>query len=363
MRELDGTVVTPEGLMPGRIAFDRRILSLSRDDSAPAGAPFILPGFIDLHVHGGGGADAMRGEADVRAMAAFHALHGTTAMLPTTVTAPETDLMAAADGIGRAFYASGPGEARVLGMHLEGPFINPKRLGAQPPFCRAPDTGLLQRLLALCPIPVLTFAPELDPELAFLRFGAQLGIRCQIGHSDADAATCAAAIAQGAGGFTHLFNAMRPFHHREAGTAGAALALAQWSEIIPDLQHVAADGLRVALRAVPGLYAITDAIEAAGGPDGSYRLGTHKVVKEGQTVRLEDGTLAGSVLTMDAALRNLVALDLPLTEAARRCSTLAADYLGLTERGRVAIGAFADLVVLDAALQVQDVLIEGEPVP
>lgn len=361
MRELQGSLLTPTGTVPGRVRFAQRIEAIEPDPAAAAGPPWVLPGFIDLHVHGGGGADCMRGEADVRTMARFHARHGTTAFLPTTITAPDAEILAAGEGIGRVLYASGPGEARVLGLHLEGPFISPQRLGAQPPLARAPDPGLLDRLLTLCLVRVLTFAPEVDPDFAFLRHATAQGVRCQIGHSDADDATCAAALEAGAAGFTHLFNAMRPFTHRDPGTAGAALALAERAEIIADLQHAAPVAVRAALRAIPGLYCVTDATEAAGQPDGAYRLGPYPVTKAGDSVRLADGTLAGSVLTMDAALRNLVGLGVPLAQAARRCATVPAEHLGLAERGRIAEKTVADLVVLDADLRVRQVFLEGEP--
>ena len=362
MRELSGTIVTPDGSAAGHLTFDRRILGVHLDPGLPTRPPFILPGFIDLHVHGGGGAEAMRGEADVRTMARFHARHGTTSLLPTTVTAPDVDLLAAAEGIGRVVYEPRAGEARVLGLHLEGPFISTKRLGAQPPFARAPDFGLVQRLLALCPVPVATWAPEIDEGFLFLAQATAAGIRCQIGHSDADYAVCAAALEAGAVGFTHLFNAMRPFHHRDPGCVGAALALAGYAEIIPDLVHVDASAVRLALRAVPNLYAITDAIAAAGEVDGFHQLGTQTIAKQGREVTLADGTLAGSVLTMDGALRTLVGLGLPLVEAAHRCATIAANHLGLADRGRITQGAHADLVVLDDDLAVRAVYVEGEPV-
>jgi N-acetylglucosamine-6-phosphate deacetylase len=155
---------------------------------------------------------------------------------------------------------------------------------------------------------------------------------------------------------------MTGLHHREPGMAGAALAHAQRAEIIPDLVHVHPGALRVALRCIPELYCVTDSTAAAGMPDGSYRLGRHTVTKCLGGVRLPDGTLAGSTLTMDQALRNLVGLGLPLAEASRRCATLAAQHLGLSDRGRLTPGAWADVVVLDAALRLQRVLSEGEEI-
>lgn len=363
MPEVVGRIVTPDGIVPGRLRFGELIEAVEPVDLAGDDARLlVLPGFVDLHVHGGGGSDTMRGEADVRGLARFHAARGTTSLLPTTVTAPDRDLLAAARGVGVVADERGPDEARVAGMHLEGPFINPRRLGAQPPFARPPDPALLQALFELVEVRVLTMAPELDPGLAFLRGATAAGVRCQIGHSDADYDAVRDALAAGASGFTHLFNAMRPFEPRDPGTAGAALVLGRWAEIIPDLLHVAAPAIRLALCAVPNLYVVTDAVEATGRPDGTYRLGTHEIRKRDGAVRLADGGLAGSLLTMDQAFRNLAGLGLPLDEAARRTSTLAADYLGLDDRGRLDPGMLADVVVLDGALEVRHVFVGGEEV-
>ena len=171
-----------------------------------------------------------------------------------------------------------------------------------------------------------------------------------------------AALAAGATGFTHLFNAMTGLHHREPGMAGAALAHGRFAEIIPDLLHVHPGAIQVALRCIPGLYCVTDSTAAAGMPDGEYKLGRHTVTKCMGGVRLPDGTLAGSTLTMDQALRNLVSIGLPLSEASRRTASLAAEHLGLRDRGRLAVGQWADMVVLDAQLEVQQVWVEGRAV-
>lgn len=384
MPDLVGRIVTPEGVVPGRLRFRDRIDAVEASgppevdggdvgpggDTGPGrsvgrGAPLIVPGFVDLHVHGGGGADAMRGEGHVRAMARFHARHGTTSLLPTTVTATDADLLAAATGVGAVAGAPGPDEARVLGLHLEGPFINPLRLGAQPPLARPPDAALLARLGGVVDVRVVTLAPELDPGFAFLRAATVAGIRCQIGHSDADYEQARAALATGASGFTHLFNAMRPFTHRDPGTAGAALVLGTWAEIIPDLLHVAGPAVRLALCAIPKLYAVTDAMEAAGCPDGRYRLGGREVLKADGQVRLPDGAIAGSLLTMEQAFRNLVGLGLDPAEASRRTATLPADYLDEGDLGRLEPGALADIVVLGGGtdgLGVARVFVAGEEV-
>ena len=199
--------------------------------------------------------------------------------------------------------------------------------------------------------------------LALIPALVEAGMRVQIGHSDASYEQAMAAIEQGASGFTHLFNAMSALHHRAPGVAGAALAHAEHAELIADLLHVHPGAIHVALRAIPGLYCVTDSTSAAAMPDGDYTLGRHRVSKCLGGVRLADGTLAGSTLTMDQALRNLVGpLGLPLVQAAQRVATHAAHYLGLTDRGRIVAGAQADLVSCDGELAVQGVMVEGETV-
>ncbi len=358
---LDGRILTPDGWCPGRLRFTGTIEAVAVRAAVPEDR-FVLPGFVDLHVHGGGGGDGMAGEDALRTMARFHARHGTTSLLATTVTAPRGDLRLALQGIGSVTASRRAGEARVLGCHLEGPFISPQALGAQPPFAIPPDLALVDELCALAPIRVVTIAPEIDPEHVLLRHLLQRGVRVQLGHSCASCEEAEAALAAGAAGFTHLFNAMTGMHHRRPGMVGAALALAGHAELILDFQHVAPAAARAALRAIEGLYGITDAVAAAGMPDGDYPVGRHRVIKQADAVHLADGTLAGSVLTMDRALRNFMALGLELADAARRLSSVPAAYLGLQDCGRIVPGARADLVVVDGAGQLLEVLIEGEAI-
>jgi N-acetylglucosamine-6-phosphate deacetylase len=210
---------------------------------------------------------------------------------------------------------------------------------------------------------LVTIAPEMPGHLELIVQLRARGFVVQIGHSAASYEDGVAALEAGAAGFTHLFNAMSGLHHRQPGLAGAALAHAERAEIIPDLQHVHAGAIRAALRAIPGLYCVTDSTSAAGMPDGDYRLGSHVVTKCLGAVRLADGTLAGSALTMDQALRNLVdVLGLTIAEASRRTSTIAAAHAGAHGRGALRPGAYADLVVIDGDLRVQQVFVEGEAV-
>lgn len=355
---IDGRLVTPAGIVPGRLTFTAEILAIEPDARVTA-ERLIVPGFVDLHVHGGGGADVMEGADAVQTMARFHARHGTTTLLATTVTHERPALLAAFAGIRDAMATPAPEAAEIIGVHLEGPFINPEALGAQPPFAIPPDLGLIAELHGTAPIRVVTMAPEIDPERELLAWCTAHGIKAQIGHSKCSYAEALAALEAGASGFTHLGNAMSGLHHRAPGALGCALAHAAHAELILDFQHVAEGVVLAARRAIPGLYAITDAVAAAGMPDGRYRLGTHDIEKRGPTVRLDDGTLAGSVLTMDEAFRNWLTLGLEPAEAVHRTTTLAAAYLGLEDRGRLGVGLRADIVALDPAAAVEAVWCRG----
>jgi N-acetylglucosamine-6-phosphate deacetylase len=367
MTTLQGVILTASGFVRGAITFNEggRIAGI---EGAPADArairemnvPIVLPGFIDLHVHGGGGRDVMEGGDAISAIAKTHAQHGTTALLATTMTAPAEDLKRAFAGL-QQHRANNRGAAHVLGVHLEGPYINHAMLGAQPDFARPASAEELAALNALAPIRLITLAPEVPGNMDMIEGLCAAGYRVQIGHSAGSFEDGVAALKHGARGFTHLFNAMTGMHHRKPGMAGAALAHAEYAEIIPDLLHVHPGAIRVALRAIPRLFCVTDSTSATGMPDGEYRLGRHTVTKCLGGVRLADGTLAGSTLTMDRALKNLVdALGLSIEEASHRTATHAADYLGISDRGRLRADAWADVVVLDRDLNCRQVYAEGK---
>ncbi len=364
--KIDGDILTPTGAVRGTLHIaEGRITGIdgapiALEDAGSDGRHVLLPGFIDLHVHGAGGLDIMDAGEAVTTIAQTLGRHGTTALLATTMTAPLDEIRAALHGIAPAVRTRSKQGARVLGVHLEGPYINPGRLGAQPAFARPLALDELAALHAIAPIRLITLAPEVDGHLGLIAPLRAAGHIVQIGHSNGSYEDGVAALRCGAAGFTHLFNAMSPLHHRAPGIVGAALAHAQHAEIIPDLLHVHPGAIRAALRAIPGLYCVSDATAATGMPDGEYRLGRHTVSKCLGGVRLPDGTLAGSALTMDQALRNLVGLGLALDDASRRVSTNAADYLGLADRGRLQAGSWADVIVMNRELMIQRVLVEGE---
>jgi N-acetylglucosamine-6-phosphate deacetylase len=366
---IKGNILSGDGFIAGELHIDAsgRVLAIAgvpidAERVREGTAPILLPGFIDTHVHGGGGRDTMEGGNSVEVIAETHAKYGTTALLATTMTAPAEDLETAFAGLGEICRArtQTPRGARVLGVHLEGPYINAAMLGAQPDFARPLLPAELIRLHSLAPIRLITLAPEVPGNMQLIASLVAAGFTVQLGHTAGSFEEGIEAMAHGAKGFTHLFNAMTGMHHRKPGMVGAALANAEYAEIIPDMLHVHAGAMRVALRAIPKLFCVTDSTAASGMPDGEYRLGRHTVTKCLGGVRLADGTLAGSTLTMDQAFRNLVNnLGLDLIDASRRVSTNAADYLGITDRGRLRVGGWADVVILDRELEIQGVMVEG----
>jgi N-acetylglucosamine-6-phosphate deacetylase len=241
------------------------------------------------------------------------------------------------------------GSARVLGVHLEGPYINPGKLGAQPNFAHTALMEEVEAYLRLAPIRVITIAPEIAGHDALIRALSERGVRMQIGHTLGSYEEGVAALAAGASSFTHLYNAMSPLHHREPGIVGAALAHAKYAELIPDLLHVHPGAIRVALRdPMPVLRHRFTA--AAGMPDGEYKLGSHTVTKCLGGVRLADGTLAGSTLTMDQALRNLVKIGLPIAKPRNACRNFRRTTSAWKNAAACNPAAWADCVRLDRSL-------------
>ena len=326
---------------------------------AGGGRGIAAPGFVDLHVHGFGGVDFASADAAAyrRAGEALLAT-GVTAFRPTFVTAPEEELLASVRGV-----PGGDVGARVLGCHLEGPFLSPARLGMHPAEARRdPDAALLERLLAAGPVAHVTLAPELAGALELVDLLVARGVTVSCGHSDATAEEAHAAFDRGASVVTHLFNAMRPFAHRDPGIAGAALARDDVAvELILDGHHVADDAARVAWRAAAGRVAlVTDAVMAAAVGDGRWRLGAVDVEVRDGVVRRLDGVLAGSVLTMLEAVRNLVRLGAPLQAALDAATRVPARAARRPDVGTLAPGARADVVVLGDGLELLRVVVGGD---
>jgi N-acetylglucosamine-6-phosphate deacetylase len=361
-------VVTPERVLDdGWVLVDGGRIAEVGEGAAPDAAAvedvpgWLLPGFVDLHVHGGGGADVTASPEALRAAVAFHRRHGTTSTLVSLVTAPlnalERQLGWVAD-----YVAEDDG---VLGAHLEGPFLSQVRCGAQnPAFLRTPDRDDLARLVdaARGTLRSVTIAPELPDALDVLKDVQQAGAIAAIGHTDATYVEAMAAIDAGATLATHLFNGMRPIHHREPGPAAAALRADLACEIINDGVHLhpAITGL---VNERPGrLVLVTDAIDAAGMGDGEVELGGQRVsVRNGEARLVPGGSLAGSTLTLDAAVRRAVQqCGLTVAEASRAASGTPARLLGRAgELGAISAGLAADLVLLDEDLHLTRVMRRG----
>jgi N-acetylglucosamine-6-phosphate deacetylase len=323
----------------------------------PPGAS-LAPGFIDLHVHGGGGAQVGPDPNAVAAVAAFHVRRGTTGLLATTLPAPPDTLVDTVRAVAAAARRLHPEAPQILGCHLEGPFVNPERPGAlDVRHLRPPDPDELARLLDAGGgnVQMIVIAPELPGALDLVAAAAEDGVVVSVGHTDATYAETVAGFDRGARAATHLFNGMRPFHHRDPGPAGAALATPRVTvEIIADGIHVHPVALRLAHAAKgPGRLAlITDAMQAAGLGDGEYRLGDQTVTVAAGEARTASGSLAGSTLTMDRAVRVCVEeAGIPLIDALQMASSTPAALLGLGDvTGRLAPGAEASMVVLDEHL-------------
>ena len=370
------TVVTPERAGPGWLAVDGdTIVEVGagrppRHPDLDLGDRIVVPGFVDIHVHGGGGGSFTDLDpASARRAIGYHRAHGTTSSLASLVTATPGDLLAGVRMLGGLVD-----EGELAGIHLEGPWLSEHRCGAhEPTLLRDPDPAELDALLAAWAgnLRMITIAPERAGALRAIRAVVDAGVVAAVGHTDTDLAGAQAAVEAGATVATHLFNAMPAIHHRAPGPVVALLNDPRvTTELIVDGTHVdpslyrmvhAAGGDTVAL--------VTDAMAAAGAPDGRYRLGGLAVTVSGGVARLDrNGSIAGSTATMDRVFANAVAaLPLPrpdaLVVAARQAATVPARAVGLAGVGALAPGLRADLVVLDPDLTVHRVLSAGRWLP
>jgi N-acetylglucosamine-6-phosphate deacetylase len=326
----------------------------------------LVPGFIDIHVHGGDGADFMDAHEDGNArIVGFHARHGTTALAATTLSASRGDLQTAVETIARTAAARDAG-AEIVAIHLEGPYIHEDRAGAQDrASIRGGDLHELAALIAEAPRMrwIVTMAPEVEGARALIEHFRDR-VLFSIGHTTANHAVAVAALEWGAAHFTHLFNAMTGLHHRDPGVVGAALTSADaTAELIADGVHVHPAVLRLAATSMPHRIAlVTDAMRACGLADGSYKLYDYEVTVAEGAARLTDGTLAGSVLTMDRAVQNMVELaGLPLETVIPLATEVPARIAGAADRkGRIELRYDADLLALTDRFEVERVWTRGQ---
>ena len=331
-----------------------------------------VPGFVDVHVHGAGGHDVMEGgDKALGTITQRLAAFGTTSLLATTVTASADETCRAVEGISK--YISGQyqpdgARAEILGIHFEGPFLSKERRGVHPQeWLQLPSAELLQRFLhaASGNARIMTIAPELLGAMPCIDAARSLGMVVSIGHTDATYEQARAAMAHGAHHATHVYNAMRPFSHRDPGVIGAVLTSPEvTAELIADCVHVDDIAMKILLQAKgpEHVVLISDGTSATGMPDGSYMLGGMEVTVSGGVCRNSEGKLAGSTLTLDRALRNIVKLGVPLADAVRMLTLNPATLLGIEfKKGALRTGADADIVLLTEGLEVAQVWTRGTP--
>ena len=385
MKELlltNAKVLTEDGLITKGFIYiqDGKIVEIGPESALPASGEHIkvimlpknstvVPGFIDVHIHGAGGADTMDATTEALfTMASVLPEEGTTSFLATTITQDKEEIFKAlknvADYIG---HHNEPGKAEVIGIHLEGPFINEMRKGAQPAdHIIAPDIRLFAEMqdAAGNHIRLVTLAPEKENGYEFISYLAQNGVIASVGHSDADYKQMDQAVKAGATHVTHLFNGMRGIHHRNPGVAGAALLFKELKvEIIADGIHVVPEMIDLSLRAkgTDGVILITDSMRAKCLKNGTYDLGGQEVSVANGKALLADGTLAGSILKMKDSLKNMMKFTgISLEEAVKLASENPAKQLQIFDRkGSIAKGKDADLVILDENLEVEMAFCRG----
>lgn len=366
--------VDGKGIVKSNVFFDEKIekiggcLKGAEEIALPEGA-VVLPGFIDEHIHGAGGSDAMDGTTkDLGIIADTVAKEGTTTFLATTMTQSKENILKAMHAVKEYRAKKHENGARIAGIHLEGPFIAAAHKGAQPlEYVAAPNAEVFDEYNEAsgnC-IKIITMAPEVDGALDFIRHLREKGVVVSIGHTGAKCAEVQKAMAAGATNVTHTYNAQSPLHHREIGVVGSALLYDDlYCELICDTIHVSVPAMQLLVKNKKAnkLALITDAMRAKGLADGISELGGQTVIVKGGEARLQDGTLAGSVLKMNLAVKNMTEkVGAPLTQAVDYCTINPARTLGIdNETGSIAVGKRADFAVLDQNFEVLYTIRDGK---
>lgn len=361
MRQLSGLIARPDGsVVEGRISFSGLIERV--EPLSSAGRDYLLPGLVDLQVNGTHGMDVMAASTDdLTDMSRYLAREGVTAYLPTAITSPLETFARIDRAVGECRKANedSPDVAAIAGLHLEGPFISAQRLGVHPRLMLAPAEEYIERVLALEQLRLLTIAPELPGAIEAIRRACQRDVAVSIGHTDATLAQAQSAVGAGARMFTHVFNAMRPLHHRDPGVVTAALTPSPaFAALIADGVHVHPQVLALVYRARGAAGMILTSDKVAGKPSDGVVF--HSANNGREAAQAADGRLAGSLFPLLDGLRLMVAeVGASVGEAALMTATNPAQVLGMRERGRIEAGCRADLLVHDAQLNLKAVFIAG----
>jgi N-acetylglucosamine-6-phosphate deacetylase len=373
-----GKVITPLEVLEGAdvliedgriVAVGRGLASAGADEAIDANGHIVAPGYVDVHIHGSAGHDTMDGTREaIEGIARFLASHGVTSFCPTTLTQPVDAIMVSVRAVYECMENGIEGGAQPLGVHLEGPCIDEKMKGAQPEkFITTASAMAYQQLFELGNIRLITLAPEIAENRELIAFARSQGAAVVVGHSSASYEDLVEAVRLGVNHATHTFNQMGGLHHRKPGTVGGVLLLDEiYAEFIADGVHThpATIDMIVRLKGPDKAVAITDAISGAGMSDGEYELGGQKIMVKDGAVRLGDGRLAGSALTLDQAVRNIVKFTrASLREAIQMATLTPARSIGVsTRKGSLEPGKDADVVMLDEGLNVVSTMVGGEVV-
>ena len=314
--KVSGKIINYNDSYSGEITFDENILNINNREETNS-ENYIIPGFVDLHCHGGGGFDTMDGVQSIQNMSKYHLSKGTTSLLATTWTSSFEHTYTALKDFNSLIDIN----SNLIGVHLEGPFINPEKLGAQPPLTTKPSNEFIEKINKIAEIKTITLAPEIEGMEEFITFLISLNINVQFGHTLADSKTCEKYMSSNDLSFTHLYNAMSDNNHRNPGALSAALNKGKFAEIICDLNHVSEEAILIAKKCIPDLYAITDSIAASGMKDGGYKFANVEIEKKDNKVYLNGtNTLAGSVVNMHDTFLNLLKMKISIQDAVRMTS-------------------------------------------
>ena len=359
LKKVSGKIVNHNEIFCGNISFDNKFQKIDRTKSNNFDQ-YIIPGFIDLHCHGAINNDTMQGLKSIKKMSEFHLSKGTTTLLPTTLTNKFEDTYKALEGFDKFFLKE---DSNIAGIHLEGPFINPNKLGAQPSLTQTPNIDFIKKINKTAKVRTVTLAPEIKGAENLIKYLFENKINIQFGHSLASYDFCKKLMSKYSVSFTHLYNAMSGNDHRNPGMLTAALELGCYAEIICDFYHVSAPSIMIAKKCIPKLYAITDSIGATGMPDGLYKYGNFSIERKDSKATLQNSNiLAGSVMDMHTTFLNLKKLGFSMQELVNLTSYNAAQYLNAKNIGSIQINYKANFLVLDQKLNLKEIYLNGKKI-